>query len=212
MTEEEKLEQFNATIEKDGKIEPNDWMPEQYRKTVLRQMTQHAHSEVIGMQPEGNWVLRAPTLRAKKILLAKIQDEGGHGLYLYSAAETLGEDRTEMIQQLHDGKAKYSHIFNYPTLNWAEGAVGLEFINDIFGGSIPKEYIPSVEKGFKEAMKTGVLAGFEMPNLKVRLFDGSFHQVDSDSLSFELAAKMAFREACCKAKPILMDPTDQALN
>lgn len=125
MTEEEKLEQFNATIEKDGKIEPNDWMPEQYRKTVLRQMTQHAHSEVIGMQPEGNWVLRAPTLRAKKILLAKIQDEGGHGLYLYSAAETLGEDRSEMIQQLHDGKAKYSHIFNYPTLNWADiGAIG----------------------------------------------------------------------------------------
>ncbi len=125
MTEEEKLEQFNATIEKDGKIEPNDWMPDQYRKTVLRQMTQHAHSEVIGMQPEGNWVLRAPTLRAKKILLAKIQDEGGHGLYLYSAAETLGEDRSEMIQQLHDGKAKYSHIFNYPTLNWADiGAIG----------------------------------------------------------------------------------------
>ena len=125
MTEEEKLEQFNTTIEKDGKIEPNDWMPEQYRKTVLRQMTQHAHSEVIGMQPEGNWVLRAPTLRAKKILLAKIQDEGGHGLYLYSAAETLGEDRSEMIQQLHDGKAKYSHIFNYPTLNWADiGAIG----------------------------------------------------------------------------------------
>jgi ring-1,2-phenylacetyl-CoA epoxidase subunit PaaA len=125
MTEEEKLKRFNALIEQDEKIEPKDWMPEAYRKTVLRQMTQHAHSEVIGMQPEGNWVLRAPTLRAKKILLAKIQDEGGHGLYLYSAAETLGMDRSEMIQQLHEGKAKYSHIFNYPTLNWADiGAIG----------------------------------------------------------------------------------------
>lgn len=125
MTEEEKLLHFNATIERDEKIEPRDWMPEAYRKTVLRQMVQHAHSEVIGMQPEGNWVLRAPTLRAKKILLAKIQDEGGHGLYLYAAAETLGQDRTEMIQLLHEGKSKYSHIFNYPTLNWADiGAIG----------------------------------------------------------------------------------------
>jgi len=125
MTEEEKLLHFNETIAKDEKIEPKDWMPDAYRKTVLRQMVQHAHSEVIGMQPEGNWVLRAPTLRAKKILLAKIQDEGGHGLYLYSAAETLGQDRAEMIEQLHEGKAKYSHIFNYPTLNWADiGAIG----------------------------------------------------------------------------------------
>ncbi len=125
MTEEEKLFHFNEIIARDEKIEPKDWMPEAYRKTVLRQMVQHAHSEVIGMQPEGNWVLRAPTLRAKKILLAKIQDEGGHGLYLYSAAETLGQDRSEMIEQLHEGKAKYSHIFNYPTLNWADiGAIG----------------------------------------------------------------------------------------
>jgi ring-1,2-phenylacetyl-CoA epoxidase subunit PaaA len=125
MTEEEKLFHFNEIIARDEKIEPKDWMPDAYRKTVLRQMVQHAHSEVIGMQPEGNWVLRAPTLRAKKILLAKIQDEGGHGLYLYSAAETLGQDRAEMIEHLHEGKSKYSHIFNYPTLNWADiGAIG----------------------------------------------------------------------------------------
>jgi ring-1,2-phenylacetyl-CoA epoxidase subunit PaaA len=125
MTEEEKLNQFNLTISEDRKVEPKDWMPEAYRKTVLRQMVQHAHSEVIGMQPEGNWVLRAPTLRAKKILLAKIQDEGGHGLYLYSAAETLGQDRGEMIKLLHEGKSKYSQIFNYPALTWADmGAIG----------------------------------------------------------------------------------------
>lgn len=124
-TEEKLLEVFNQRINADQKIEPKDFMPEGYRKTVLRQMSQHAHSEVIGMQPEGNWVLRAPTLRAKKILLAKIQDEGGHGLYLYSAAETLGVDRTEMIEQLHSGKAKYSSIFNYPALTWADiGAIG----------------------------------------------------------------------------------------
>ncbi len=125
MTEEDKLKRFNICIEQDEKIEPKDWMPEQYRKTMIRQISQHAHSEVIGMQPEGNWVLRAPTLRAKKILLAKIQDEGGHGLYLYSAAETLGIDRGEMIKQLHEGKAKYSSIFNYPALTWADiGAIG----------------------------------------------------------------------------------------
>lgn len=126
MTNEEKKSiQFHARIEADEKIEPKDWMPDEYRKTLIRQMSQHAHSEVIGMQPEGNWVLRAPTLRAKKILLAKIQDEGGHGLYLYSAAETLGIDRDEMIRQLHEGKAKYSNIFNYPALTWADiGAIG----------------------------------------------------------------------------------------
>ncbi|MBL7772572.1 MAG: 1,2-phenylacetyl-CoA epoxidase subunit A [Chitinophagaceae bacterium] len=119
------LAHFEARLQNDEKIEPKDWMPEAYRKTVLRQMMQHAHSEVIGMQPEGNWVLRAPSLRAKKILLAKIQDEGGHGLYLYSAAETLGMDRTEMIQLLHEQKAKYSSIFNYPALTWADiGAIG----------------------------------------------------------------------------------------
>lgn len=119
------VEHFEKRIQLDEKIEPKDWMPDDYRKTVLRQMAQHAHSEVIGMQPEGNWVLRAPTLRAKKILLAKIQDEGGHGLYLYSAAETLGMSRTEMIQLLHEGKSKYSSVFNYPTRNWADiGAIG----------------------------------------------------------------------------------------
>lgn len=116
---------FEARLAKDEVIEPKDWMPVEYTKTLLRQISQHAHSEVIGMQPEGNWVLRAPTYRAKKILLAKIQDEGGHGLYLYSAAETLGMDRAEMIAQLHSGKAKYSSIFNYPALNWADiGAIG----------------------------------------------------------------------------------------
>ncbi|MBL7764519.1 MAG: 1,2-phenylacetyl-CoA epoxidase subunit A [Chitinophagaceae bacterium] len=122
---QERLDQFQARIDADEKIEPKDWMPEEYRKTVLRQMSQHAHSEVIGMQPEGNWILRAPCLRAKKILLAKIQDEGGHGLYLYSAAETLGTGREALIESLHNGKAKYSSIFNYPTLNWADiGAIG----------------------------------------------------------------------------------------
>jgi len=116
---------FNDLIEKDLKIEPRDWMPEKYRKNLIRQVSQHAHSEVIGMQPEGNWLLRAPSLRAKQVLLAKIQDEAGHGLYLYSVAETLGISRQELIQQLHDGKAKYSSIFNYPTLTWADmGAVG----------------------------------------------------------------------------------------
>jgi ring-1,2-phenylacetyl-CoA epoxidase subunit PaaA len=125
MIENQKLTSFFQKIELDEKIEPKDNMPEEYRKMLIRQISQHAHSEVIGMQPEGNWVLRAPSLRAKKILLAKIQDEGGHGLYLYSAAETLGISRDEMIQQLHEGKAKYSNIFNYPALTWADiGAIG----------------------------------------------------------------------------------------
>ena len=122
----EKFEQaFNDLIEKDSKIEPRDWMPEKYRATLKRQVSQHAHSEIIGMQPEGNWLLRAPSLRAKQVLLAKIQDEAGHGLYLYSVAETLGVSRQEMNEQLHTGKAKYSSIFNYPTVSWADmGAVG----------------------------------------------------------------------------------------
>lgn len=122
----DKFEQaFNDLIEKDSKIEPRDWMPEKYRATLKRQISQHAHSEIIGMQPEGNWLLRAPSLRAKQILLAKIQDEAGHGLYLYSVAETLGVSRQEMNEQLHSGKAKYSSIFNYPTITWADmGAVG----------------------------------------------------------------------------------------
>ncbi len=124
-TEEELLEIFNAKISDGIKIEPKDWMPEDYRKHLQRQMSQHAHSEIIGMQPEGNWILRAPTLRAKVILLAKVQDEAGHGLYLYSASETLGKSRDEYIHELQTGKAKYSSIFNYPTLSWADiGAVG----------------------------------------------------------------------------------------
>ena len=116
---------FQERIDAEKKIEPKDWMPDAYRKHLIRQISQHAHSEIIGMQPEGNWITRAPSLRAKMILLAKVQDEAGHGLYLYSACETLGISREELVQQLHDGKAKYSSIFNYPTLSWADmGAVG----------------------------------------------------------------------------------------
>jgi ring-1,2-phenylacetyl-CoA epoxidase subunit PaaA len=117
--------QFEARIARDEKIEPKDWMPEKYRKTHIRQMSQHAHSEIVGMLPEGNWITRAPSLRRKVALLAKVQDEAGHGLYLYSVAETLGVSRQEMNEQLHTGKAKYSSIFNYPTITWADmGAVG----------------------------------------------------------------------------------------
>jgi ring-1,2-phenylacetyl-CoA epoxidase subunit PaaA len=118
-------EQFQQKIDQEIKIEPKDWMPQKYRHTLIRQISQHAHSEVVGMLPEGNWISRAPSLKRKAILLAKIQDEAGHGLYLYSAAETLGISRDEMYQQLHAGKAKYSSIFNYPTLTWADmGAIG----------------------------------------------------------------------------------------
>ncbi len=128
MTEQEldRLQQkFDAKVANEERIEPKDWMPDDYRKTVLRQMSQHAHSEVIGMQPEGNWITRAPTLARKAILLAKVQDEGGHGLYLYSAAETLGASREDMVEALHLGKAKYASIFNYPALTWADmGAIG----------------------------------------------------------------------------------------
>ncbi len=116
---------FQEKIDKEIKIEPNDWMPENYRKTLIRQISQHAHSEIVGMLPEGNWITRAPNLRRKAVLLAKVQDEAGHGLYLYSAAETLGADREETIDDLHSGKAKYSSIFNYPTLTWADmGTIG----------------------------------------------------------------------------------------
>lgn len=117
--------EFQSKIDRDLFIEPKDAMPDKYREHLIRQISQHAHSEVIGMQPEGNWINRAPSLRAKQILLAKIQDEGGHGLYLYSAAETLNISREELINQLHTGKAKYSNIFNYPSLTWADiGAIG----------------------------------------------------------------------------------------
>ncbi len=118
-------ERFAATIDADSKVEPQDWMPDDYRKTLIRQIAQHAHSEVIGMQPEGNWISRAPTLKRKAILIAKVQDEAGHGLYLYSAAETLGISRDELVDLLHAGRQKYSSIFNYPTLTWADiGAIG----------------------------------------------------------------------------------------
>lgn len=116
---------FQAKIDAGQNIEPKDWMPEKYRKTHIRQISQHAHSEIVGMLPEGNWISRAPSLRRKVALLAKVQDEAGHGLYLYSAAETLGISRDELFEQLHSGKAKYSSIFNYPTLSWADmGAIG----------------------------------------------------------------------------------------
>ena len=116
---------FQEKIDNDIRIEPKDWMPDEYRKTLIRQISQHAHSEVVGMLPEGNWITRAPNLRRKAVLLAKVQDEAGHGLYLYSAVETLGADREETIDDLHSGKAKYSSIFNYPTLTWADmGAIG----------------------------------------------------------------------------------------
>ncbi len=119
------LEEFQSKIDKGIKIEPKDWMPEKYRKQLIRMMSQHAHSEIVGMLPEGNWITRAPSLRRKAILLAKVQDEAGHGMYLYSATETLGIDRSELLEQLHTGKAKYSSIFNYPTLTWADiGAIG----------------------------------------------------------------------------------------
>src|SRR5215813_7623975 len=120
-----RLAEFEARIARGESIEPKDWMPDRYRKQLIRMMSQHAHSEIIGMQPEGNWIGRAPSLKRKAILIAKVQDEAGHGLYLYSAAETLGISRDEMIGQLHSGKAKYSSIFNYPTLTWADmGAIG----------------------------------------------------------------------------------------
>lgn len=118
-------EKFNELIDNDQRIEPKDWMPDHYRKTLIRQIGQHAHSEIIGMQPEGNWVTRAPSLKRKTILMSKVQDEAGHGLYLYSAAETLGADRTDLLEKLNDGRMKYSSIFNYPTLTWADmGAIG----------------------------------------------------------------------------------------
>jgi ring-1,2-phenylacetyl-CoA epoxidase subunit PaaA len=125
MPEQGYEEIFQKKIDKEIRIEPKDWMPDQYRKTLIRQISQHAHSEIVGMLPEGNWITRAPSLRRKATLIAKVQDEAGHGLYLYSAAETLGITRDEMIHQLHIGKAKYSSIFNYPTPSWADmGAIG----------------------------------------------------------------------------------------
>ncbi|HSK26301.1 MAG TPA: 1,2-phenylacetyl-CoA epoxidase subunit PaaA [Jiangellales bacterium] len=121
----ERERDFQAVIDADGRIEPRDWMPDAYRKTLIRQIAQHAHSEIIGMQPEGNWITRAPSLKRKSILMAKVQDEAGHGLYLYSAAETLGVGRDELLDLLHAGRQKYSSIFNYPSLTWADmGAIG----------------------------------------------------------------------------------------
>jgi ring-1,2-phenylacetyl-CoA epoxidase subunit PaaA len=125
MEDIKKSEEFQAKIDKGLKIEPKDWMPEKYRKQLIRMISQHAHSEIVGMLPEGNWITRAPSLRRKAILLAKVQDEAGHGLYLYSACETLGIERGELLEQLYSGKAKYSSIFNYPSLTWADiGAIG----------------------------------------------------------------------------------------
>lgn len=124
-TKEQLEEHFQAKVDAETKIEPKDWMPEKYRKTLIRQISQHAHSEIVGMLPEGNWISRAPSLRRKTALLAKVQDEAGHGLYLYSSAETLGISRDELEQQLINGTAKYSSIFNYPAISWADiGSVG----------------------------------------------------------------------------------------
>ena len=121
----QQLANFQAKVDAEQKIEPKDWMPDAYRKTLIRQISQHAHSEVVGMLPEANWITRAPSLRRKAILLAKVQDEAGHGLYLYSACETLGANREQTIDDMHEGKAKYSSIFNYPAVTWADmGAVG----------------------------------------------------------------------------------------
>ena len=118
-------QKFERLLAEDRRIEPRDWMPDNYRKTLIRQIGQHAHSEIIGMQPEGNWITRAPSLRRKAILMSKVQDEAGHGLYLYSAAETLGANRTDMLEKLNNGQMKYSSIFNYPTPTWADmGAIG----------------------------------------------------------------------------------------
>ncbi len=125
MATEELQKIFDDKVEQEIKIEPKDWMPDGYRKTLIRQISQHAHSEIVGMLPEGNWITRAPSLRRKATLLAKVQDEAGHGLYLYAAAETMGISREEMVDQLLSGQAKYSSIFNYPTLTWADiGAIG----------------------------------------------------------------------------------------
>jgi len=121
----EREARFQARVDAESRIEPNDWMPDAYRRTLTRQISQHAHSEIVGMLPEGNWITRAPSLKRKAALLAKVQDEGGHGLYLYAAAETLGVSREELVEQLLAGKAKYASIFNYPTLTWADiGAIG----------------------------------------------------------------------------------------
>src|SRR5450755_1260931 len=125
VAEEDLAGQFERTIARDQRIEPRDWMPEKFRAPMIRQIAQHAHSEIIGMQPEGNWITRAPSLRRKAILLAKVQDEAGHGLYLYAAAETLGADRTELTERLISGRQKYSSIFNYPALTFADvGVIG----------------------------------------------------------------------------------------
>lgn len=125
MNEKQNMEHFRHKIDNGGKIEPKDWMPDRYRQQLVRMMSQHAHSEIVGMLPEGNWITRAPTLKRKLTLLAKVQDEAGHGLYIYSGTETLGVSRKELIGQLLDGKAKYSSIFNYPTLSWADiGIIG----------------------------------------------------------------------------------------
>jgi len=121
----EREARFQARVDSENRVEPNDWMPDAYRRTLIRQVSQHAHSEIVGMLPEGNWITRAPSLKRKTALLAKVQDEGGHGLYLYAAAETLGISREDLVEQLLAGKAKYASIFNYPTLTWADiGAIG----------------------------------------------------------------------------------------
>ena len=140
---------FDLKLEQNQFIEPKDWMPEDYRKNLIRQISQHAHSEIIGQLPEANWITRAPSLRSKLILLAKVQDEGGHGLYLYTATETLGISRDELLNNLHVGKAKYSSIFNYPTLTWADvGAIGWLVDGDIIDAGYGSNYDGDQSKFF----------------------------------------------------------------
>src|SRR5260221_2420949 len=136
--------QFQARIDAEERIEPNDWMPAAYRKTLTRQISQHAHSEIVGMLPEGNWITRAPSLRRKAALLAKVQDECGHGLYLYAAAETLGASREELVDLMLAGKAKYSSIFNYPTLTWAD----ISAIRLLGGGAAVMKQIPLSRRSY----------------------------------------------------------------
>jgi len=167
-------DQFEARIANDEKIEPKDWMPEKYRQTHIRQMSQHAHSEIVGALPEGNWITRAPSLRRKVALLAKIQDEIGHGLYLYSATETLGVSRDELLNQLHTGKAKYSSIFNYPAVTWADmGAIGW-----LVDGGVDLSPIADLLKS--EVYEIGEFLNVPASIMKAAPSDGLFGDTRSD--------------------------------
>jgi len=191
MSEQELKElenRFEERIANDEKIEPKDWMPEKYRKMNIRQISQHAHSEIVGMLPEGNWITRAPSLLRKVTLLAKVQDEAGHGLYLYSAAETLGISRDEMTEQLLSGKAKYSSIFNYPTLTWADiGAIG--WLVD--GAAIvikPKN--PLVYSEETNPISYELQLGNQIADIAGNQYQGSFDQTFSLAVEIEQREKL----------------------